>query len=166
MKVAGLYPIRTNLASLNKARIHNAMFGVKAPVGVWHSKFGHPSSSAVHQILRDHTLPVIDPMQNKEFCEPCQHGKSKQFPFASSTIDSTTPLQLIHTNVWCSLVMSFSHLRYYVIFIDNYSRFSWLYPLHNKSDVFVSIVKFKELVEYQFSCHIKQLESDGGGEFL
>jgi len=76
------------------------------------------------------------------------------------------PLQLIHTDVWSSPVMSLNGFRYYVIFIDDFSRFSWLYPLHHKSDVFISFVKFKALVETQLSCHLKQLQSDGGGEFL
>jgi transposase InsO family protein len=55
---------------------------------------------------------------------------------------------------------------HYVIFTDDFTRFCWLYPLVNKSDVFLSFTKFKSLVENQFSCQIKQLQSDNGGEYL
>jgi hypothetical protein len=50
--------------------------------------------------------------------------------------------------------MSLSSYRYYIIFIDVFSRSSWLYPLHTKVDVFVSLVKFKTLVDNQFSTRI------------
>jgi transposase InsO family protein len=62
--------------------------------------------------------------------------------------------------------VSLSGFRYYVIFIDDFSRYSWLYPLSKKSDVLVSFMKFKSLMENQFSARIKQLQSDGGGEFM
>jgi transposase InsO family protein len=61
--------------------------------------------------------------------------------------------------------MSSSGFRYYVIFINDFSRYSWLYPLQDKSDVFISFKKFKALVENQFSSHIKNLQLDGSGEF-
>lgn len=49
--------------------------------------------------------------------------------------------------------------------MDDYSRFSWIYPFHNKSETFDTFVKFKLLVENKFSTKIKQLQSNGGGEF-
>lgn len=161
----GLYPIRTSKAVHHKSQILTALLGVKAPVSVWHSRLGHPSSPVVRQILKKHQLPFVGSLQNKEVCESCQLAKSKQLPFSLSSRVSSAPLQLVHTDVWCSPVVSFSGFRYYVIFIDDFSRYSWLYPLHIKSDVFISFKKFKALVENQFSSRIKTLQSDGGGEF-
>lgn len=103
---------------------------------------------------------------NKDIvCSSCQLGKSKRQSFSSSTRISTHPLQLIHTDVWTSPVPSVSGYKYYVIFIDDFSRFSWIYPLYAKSEVFDQFVKFKLMVENQFSTTIKQLQSDGGGEY-
>jgi hypothetical protein len=87
-------------------------------------------------------------------CEPCQLAKSKQLPFPSSIRVSTTPLQLIHTDVRCSPVVSLSGFQYYVIFIDDFSRYAWLYPICLKSDVYTTSLKFKSLVENQFSTNI------------
>jgi transposase InsO family protein len=162
----GLYPINTSKVVLPKTRLLSALLGVKTSVSVWHSRFGHPFSPIVHAILKKHHLPFTGSFSNKEVCESCQLAKSKQLPFPSSPRVSTAPLQLIHTDVWCSPVVSLSGFRYYVIFIDDYSRYSWLYPLSLKYDVYVTFLKFKSLVENQFSCSIKQLQSDGGGEFL
>jgi len=50
-------------------------------------------------------------------------------------------------------------------FVDDYSRYSWLYPFYWKSDVFATFVKFKTIVEKFFSTSIKQIQTDNGGEF-
>jgi len=153
----GLYPIHTTTTALNKARIHKAMLGIKAYTSVWHSRLGHPSFTVVHAVLIQHSLPVLGSLHNKEFCEPCQLGKSKQLPFPLSSRISLAPLWLIHTDVWSSPVPSLEGYKYYVIFIYDFSRFSWLYPLKTKADVFISFMKFKALVEYLFSSTIKHL---------
>jgi transposase InsO family protein len=98
-------------------------------------------------------------------CDSCQLGKSKKQPFTSSTRQTSCPLHLIHTDVWTSPITSNSGFKYYVIFIDDHSRYTWLYPLHTKSEVYECFIKFKLLVEKQFSSSIKQLQSDGGGEY-
>jgi hypothetical protein len=54
---------------------------------------------------------------------------------------------------------------YYVLFIDEYSRFTWLYPIMNKSEVFQCFIKFKFLVENLFSTTIKYFQTDNGGEY-
>jgi hypothetical protein len=50
--------------------------------------------------------------------------------------------------------------------VDDFPRFSWLYPLQTKSNVYDCFIRFKLLVEKQFSSSIKQLQSDGRGEFM
>lgn len=54
----------------------------------------------------------------------------------------------------------------YVIFIDDFSRFTWLYPIKLKNEVFHIFKKFKALMENVFSCKIQQFQSDNGGEYL
>jgi len=62
-------------------------------------------------------------------------------------------------------VSSLSGCRFYVVFVDDYNRYYWLYPIINKSDVFNYFVKFKLLAEKQFLTPIKQFQSDNGGEY-
>ena len=95
----------------------------------------------------------------------CQLSKSKQLPFSESTTESTSPLEIIHYDVWFTSTPSLSNYRYYVIFIDDYTRFYWLFPLSTKPDVYSIFVKFKILVEKQFNYTIKQFQSDNGGEY-
>lgn len=64
-----------------------------------------------------------------------------------------------------SSVTSVSGCKYHVIFVDDYSRYTWLYPLRSKAQVYDCFVKFKTIAENQFSQNIKQLQTDGGGEY-
>lgn len=52
-----------------------------------------------------------------------------------------------------------------MIFVDDHSRFTWLYPLEKKSEIFICFLKFQKLVENQFGQKIKIFQCDGGGEF-
>lgn len=55
--------------------------------------------------------------------------------------------------------------KYYVIFIDHFSKYTWLYPLKFKSDTKASFIKFKALVEKYFQKPIITLYSDNEGEY-
>ena len=54
---------------------------------------------------------------------------------------------------------------YYVIFVDDYSKFTWLYLFKFKSDVFEVFKHFEATVENQLDIRIKVLRTDRGGEF-
>lgn len=55
--------------------------------------------------------------------------------------------------------------QYYVIFIDDFSKYIWLFLMKKKSDVFTIFLNFQAQVEHQFSTKICMLQSNGGGEF-
>ncbi|XP_010544446.1 PREDICTED: uncharacterized protein LOC104817067 [Tarenaya hassleriana] len=65
-----------------------------------------------------------------------------------------------------SYFISVDGFKYYVIFVDHFTRYSWLYPLKRKSDVHDTFIRFKALVENKFSSKISMFYSDNGGEFL
>lgn len=65
-----------------------------------------------------------------------------------------------------SPIMSSQGLRYYVIFVDNFSRYTWVFPLKSKSDFFPVFMSFQKLVETQLQEKIIQFQCDGGGEFV
>jgi hypothetical protein len=73
---------------------------------------------------------------------------------------------LVHTDV-CGPMQTHSHSqnRYFIIFIDDYSRMTWVYFMRQKFEVFNILRKFKCLVQRQSSCLIKVLRSDGGKEY-
>jgi hypothetical protein len=52
-----------------------------------------------------------------------------------------------------------------VSFIDDYSKFIWIYLLKHKSEVFRRFHDFQSLVERQFNKKILALQSDWAGEY-
>jgi len=161
----GLYPLRLKSSSSTHKFPFIAFLGLRTSLDVWHFRLGHPSLVTVPRVIKAHSLPISNVVSNKTFfCDSCQLGKSKQLPFNASSRVSTAALDLIHSDLWTSPIPSMSGFKYYVIFVDDYSRYTWFYPLQNKSDVYSCFVKFKVLVENQFSCQIRQLQTDGGGD--
>ena len=80
---------------------------------------------------------------------------------------ATKYFDLIHNDVWGpSLVSSHEKFKYYMTFIDDHSRFTWVYFLRSKSEVFRTFTEFLVYVDNQFSTSIKILRTDSGGEYL
>ena len=75
-------------------------------------------------------------------------------------------LDIVHSDVCGPMsTASLSGYVYYVSFIDDYSRKTWIYLLKEKNEVFGKFKEFKALVENLTEWKIKALRSDNGGEF-
>ena len=104
-------------------------------------------------------------MSNKDVatvCDACQQGKSHQLSFSDSSRVVKTPLELIYSDVWGHAQTSVSGHNYYVSFIDAYSRFTWLYLINRKSDVFDVFLQFQAHVERLLKHKIIHVQSDWG----
>lgn len=71
----------------------------------------------------------------------------------------------MHSNIWTSPVPSISGIRNYVLFLDQFNHFIWVYPLRKKSDVLSKFIHFASYIKTQFNCQIKSLQCDNGREF-
>ena len=100
-------------------------------------------------------------------CDSCKLGKSKTLFFPLHASRASHCFDFIHSDVWGPfLVSSHEKFKYYVTFIDNHSRFTWVYFLRSKSKVFRTFIEFLAYVDNQFSTSIKTLRTDSDGEYL
>lgn len=97
-------------------------------------------------------------------CDSCQRTKIHQLPFYNSNHVTHTPLELIHSDVWGLAITSVGGFKYYVSFLDDFSRFTWIYLLKRKSDVEQAFYTFQKHVERMLDTKIKTVQSDWGGE--
>lgn len=75
------------------------------------------------------------------------------------------PLEIIYSDLWGpSPVVSSGGFKYYLSFIDLFSRFTWLYLLKSKTYVITSFKHFKAKIELQLDCKIKCFQGDGRAE--
>jgi histone deacetylase 1/2 len=78
---------------------------------------------------------------------------------------STFPLELVFSDVWGLHQNQLVEKKYYVSFIDDYSKFTWIYLLKYKSEVFHKFQEFQALVERLFDRKIVAMQTDWGGEY-
>ena len=89
----------------------------------------------------------------------CQIAKNHCLPYSRNERRLSHVLDLIHYDIWGpSPVKSTSGFIYYVLFIDDYSRFTWLYPLKLKSKFYDIFIHFQNLVENQHFTRIKNFQ--------
>ena len=68
--------------------------------------------------------------------------------------------------MWSSSIFFISSFKYFLTFIDDYSRRTWVYFLKLKSEVFNMFLAYKALVEKQFGHQIIKLRSNNGREYV
>ena len=148
---------------------HEALSAIKiakAPFTVWHQRLGHPQLKSLMSLHNKNQINVSSWMNKKNICTSCQLGKHCKLPFHVSNNISRSPLDKIHCDLWGPAPnSSVQKFLYYAVFIDDFSRYTWLYPLKKKSDFYDCFIKFQREVENQFDKTIKIFQSDGGGEF-
>nr|CAN67587.1 hypothetical protein VITISV_036279 [Vitis vinifera] len=134
---------------------------------VWHRRLGHPNTKILSHVLNSDLLGNKDRSSLSLKCDSCKLSKSKTLHFPLHTSRASHCFDLIHSDVWGpSSVSSHEKFKYYVTFIDDHSRFTWVYFLRSKSEVFRTFTEFLVYVDNQFSTSIKTLHTDSGGEHL
>ena len=99
-------------------------------------------------------------------CTSCQLRKQPALPFNNSESISNSIFELIHSDVWGPYpVASIGGSRYFIVFIDDYTRYSWIFPMKSHSEIFPIYNNFAKMIETQFSKCIKTFQSDNALEY-
>ncbi|GKB19653.1 ribonuclease H-like domain-containing protein [Tanacetum coccineum] len=151
-----LYPVTKPLTS------PSAFLSTSA--STWHQRLGHPGDQVLRSLVSSRFISC-NKEKSSHICHACQLGKHVKLPFHSS--DSTVEhcFDIIHSDLWTSPIVSSSGFKYYVLFLDHFSHYLWIYPLRSKSDMFDKFLHFRTYVKNQFKCEIKSFQCDHGGEF-
>ena len=128
----------------DRRQVHSV---IKPFLARWHQRLGHPSSIIVKQVVNKDKLSLSHSQDSESVCEACQCVKSHQLPYPKSNSVSHAPLDLIFSDVWGHARDSFGRNKYYVSFIDDYSKFTWIYLLKYKSEVLSIFQEFQKFVE-------------------
>ena len=133
-------------------------------IWLWHRRLGHPSFSYMKHLLPN----LFSNLHDLDFkCETCILAKSHRVPFSISLNKSEVPFTLIHSDVWGpSPITTISGNHWFVTFIDDCTRMTWLYLLKHKDEVFGVFQAFHAMIQTQFSAKAQILRSDNGGEYI
>ena len=134
-----------------------------------HQRLGHVNEQSLYNCINKGYVNGIHLKKpfGLSFCEGCVAGKSHHKPFpAVGEIRSTKKLQLIHSDVCGPMkTESIGGAKYFLTFIDDYSRYCTVYFIKQKSEVFNKFKEFEALVTNGNSTRIKTLRTDNGGEY-
>ena len=168
-KVGRLYPLKMMDQTPIQALISSG-FSHSNSTLLWHYRLGHlnPKSMKTCQIHK-----LLEGIPNKPFkyisvCEGCIFGKQSRQKFPSNNHKKTErPLQLIHSDL-CGPMQSLSldGNKYLISFIDDYTRFTILYFLREKSGAFNAFTTYKAYVENHHQSKISTIRTDNGGEYF
>ncbi|CAI5483578.1 unnamed protein product [Closterium sp. Yama58-4] len=145
---------------------------------LWHHRLGHPSLPRLRGMHRRHlvsglprSLPPL-PASPAPPCLPCVEGRQRAAPHSSSFPPTEAPLQTLHLDVWGpARVRGQGGERYFLLVVDDYSRYTTVFPLRTKGEVPAVLIPWIRTVRLQLRRRFRtdlpvlRLHSDRGGEF-
>ncbi|KAH9686485.1 Integrase catalytic domain-containing protein [Citrus sinensis] len=162
VKNNGLYMLEGSLVPMLSA-LHVISDVDKAKM--WHLRLGHMSAKGLQELSKRGLL-CGDKVEELKFCENCIFGKAHIMKFERELHKSKVVLDYTHSDLWGpAQVPSLNGGRYFVTFIDDFSRKVWLYVLKTKDQAFAKFKIWRAIVENQFKMKLKALRTDNVLEF-
>ena len=161
--VDGLYILTPNKHELYNSELDNN-FHVKSlkrkfpstnDAYLWHLRLGYINSNMIQRLIKD---GLLDPLDFDEFliCESYLEGKMTKRPFNAKGRRAQELLELVHTDVCHPMSTQVKGgYEYFITFIDDYSRYGYVYLMRRKSEAFEKFKVFRVKVENQLGKHIK-----------
>ncbi|CAI5964602.1 unnamed protein product [Closterium sp. NIES-65] len=145
---------------------------------LWHHRLGHPSlprlrGMASHVLVSGlpQSLPPL-PSGPGPSCVPCVERRLRAAPHSSQFPPTEAPLQTLHTDMWGPApVRGQGHERYFLLVVDDYSRYTSVFPLRRKGAVTEVLIDWIREARLQLrrsfgsDFPVLRLHSDRGGEF-
>lgn len=151
-------------------QIQNGLMAASAKVSgeLWHRRLGHINSSDMSKMKNGAVDGLSFPENfdtSKTKCVTCCEGKQMRLSFPHVGQRSTELLQIIHADICGKMeTKSIGGAQYFILFIDDYSRMTFIYFLKYKHEAFNTFKNFKSMVENQQNKKIKVFRTDNAGD--
>jgi transposase InsO family protein len=159
-----LYLVDFNRAELDTCLIAKTNWG-----WIWHRRLAHVGMKNLHKLLKgEHILGLTNVLFEKDrVCSTCQTGKQVGVHHPHKNIMTTDrPLELLHMDLFGSIAyISIGGSKYCLVIVDDYSRFTWVLFLQEKSQTQETLKGFLRRAQNEFGLRIKKIRSDNGTEF-
>jgi hypothetical protein len=142
----------------------------KTSVGwLWHHRLAHVGMKNLHKLLKgEHVLGLTNVFFEKDRpCATCQVGKQVGSTHHSKNVMTTSrPLELLHMDLFGLVAyLSIDGSKYGLVIVDDFSRFTWVFFLQDKSGTQGTLKRFLRRAQNEFELKVKKIRSDNGSEF-
>jgi transposase InsO family protein len=153
----------------NQAELDTCLIA-KTNIGwLWHRRLAHVGMKNLHKLLKgEHILGLTNVHFEKDgICSACQAGKQVGVHHPHRNIMTTDrPLELLHMDLFSPIAyISIDGSKYCLVIVDDYSRFTWVFFLQEKSQTQETLKRFLRRAQNEFGLSIKKIRSDNGTKF-
>jgi transposase InsO family protein len=136
---------------------------------LWHRRLTHVGMKNLHELLKgDHVLGLTDVCFEKDRpCAVCHVGKQVENTHHNKNVMTTSrPLELLHMDLVGPVAdLSIVGSKYGLVIVDDFSRFTWVFFLQDKSETQGTLKRFLRRAQNEFELKVKKIRSDNGSEF-
>lgn len=147
----GLYYLESSLVpSSSSTSSFNALLMLyisENKAKLWRLRLGQLPVSQLH-----HVVPMFDNKTTLEcVCQICLAAKQTRASFPTSSIKTSNAFHMFHLDVWGAFKLTTHNGCNFLTIVDDYTRMTWIFLLHNKSDVIDVIPQFVQYIETHFN---------------
>lgn len=128
----------------------------------WHNVLGHPGTDKLRRLA----ICEKDITCTEEVCSTCQTTNIKQGPFHRTEIRTTQPLQLVHCDVAGPHQAGYNEAVYFIVFVDDFSRFTKVYVMKNRTEVLEAFKKYRQFAQGLSGHMIRRFRTDQARELV
>nr|GEX72350.1 retrovirus-related Pol polyprotein from transposon TNT 1-94 [Tanacetum cinerariifolium] len=163
-----LYTIALNEIALNSSSCLLAKAS-SSQSWLWRQCLSHLNFATINNFVKNNLVRGLPKMKFKKdhLCSACKQRKIHQKHHKSATdFASNKPLYLLHMNLYGPMhVESINRKRYVLVFVDDFSRYTWVFFLHSKDEAFEVLISFIKKTQVNLQLQVQRVRTDNGTEF-
>ncbi|GKA11798.1 retrovirus-related pol polyprotein from transposon TNT 1-94 [Tanacetum coccineum] len=137
---------------------------------LWHRLLSHLNFDTINLLSKNDIVIGLPKLKfvKDHMCSSCELGKYKRKSFKTKTTPSSKRrLQLLHMDLCGPMkVESINGKKYVLVFVDDYSRYTWTHFLRSKDETSEVLIDFLKLVQRGLHAQVRTVRTDRGTEFL
>src|SRR6187455_2270477 len=157
------------LVDFNRAELDTCLIAKTNMSWLWHRRLAHVGMKNLHKLLKgEHVLGLTNVCFEKDRpCAACQAGKQLGSTHHNKNLMTTSrPLELLHMDLFGPVAyLSIGGSKYGLVIVDDFSRFTWVFFLQDKSETQATLKRFLRRAQNEFELKVKKIRSDNGSEF-
>ncbi|GJX26750.1 pol polyprotein [Tanacetum coccineum] len=160
----GMFNLKVMVVNNEINKMNSSAYLIESS-NVWHARLGHVNFNSMRRLIKFISIPNCH-IDSKYECETYVKAKLTTTSFKSDK-RKTEPLDMIHTDIYdLKSLPTKGGNKYFITFIDDCTKYCYVYLLKSKDEAIDKFVLYKTEVENKLGKKIKVVRSDRGGEYV